>query len=65
MEIVLVKDTEINGTVFKRKSRVKVINSIGRKLVSERKAREYPNIFDRIELKLNKVLNTKTKVEEK
>jgi len=61
MEIVIVKEIEINGTVFPKKSRIKVTNTIGRALVAERKAREYPNVFDLIEIKLNKIIKTKVK----
>lgn len=63
MEIVLLKDTEINAKVFKKYSRIKVTNTIGKTLIRNKQARAYPNMIETIENKFNKIVKPKQKEE--
>lgn len=49
MEIVLIKNTEINGRKHLRGDRLKVTNQLAMQLISDKWARPYPNVIERIE----------------
>jgi hypothetical protein len=61
MEIVLIKNTEINGIKFKKSDRLNVTNQVGRQLIADKWARPWPNMMEKIENQLSKIIKPKHK----
>jgi hypothetical protein len=61
MEIILTANVEVGGFPYKKGDRLHVDGPTGRSLIADGWARPYPNMIEKIENQLGKIIKTKSK----
>ena len=56
MEIVLTRNVEINGRQYKKADRITVTNDLARKLIADKWARPWPNMIEKIENQISRII---------